>query len=121
MELFLVSPHLIATIRGWQWIGLSLLVFHFLLPFLLLLSRGTKRRVQTLATVALTILVMYLVELFWLVMPAFHPAELYLHWLDVVVPLGIGGLWIAVFVWQLQRRPLLPLHDPRLQGALKHG
>ena len=109
------------TQGGWQWIGLSLLVFHFLLPFLLLLSRGTKRRVQTLATVALTILVMYLVELFWLVMPAFHPVGLYLHWLDVVAPLGIGGLWIAVFVWQLQRRPLLPLHDPRLQGALKHG
>jgi len=98
-----------------------LLVFHFAVPFLLLLSRGTKRRAQTLATVALAILCMQLVDLFWLVMPAFHPAGLYVHWLDVVASLGIGGLWIAVYVWQLQRRPLLPLHEPRLQGALDHG
>ena len=109
------------TQGGWQWIGLVLLVFHFAVPFLLLLSRGTKRRAQTLATVALAILCMQLVDLFWLVMPAFHPAGLYVHWLDVVASLGIGGLWIAVYVWQLQRRPLLPLHEPRLQGALDHG
>ncbi|HSX82354.1 MAG TPA: hypothetical protein VLQ80_27805 [Candidatus Saccharimonadia bacterium] len=109
------------TQGGWQWIGLSLLVVHFVLPFLLLLSRGVKRGVPRLAAVALAIMCMHLVDLFWLVMPAFHPVGLYLHWLDVVAPLGIGGLWVAVFVWQLQRRPLLPLHDPRLQGALEHG
>ena len=109
------------TQGGWQWIGLLLLVLHFALPFLLLLSRGTKRSVYRLATVALAIICMHLVDLFWLVMPAFHPAGLYVHWLDVVAPVGIGGLWIAVFVWQLQRRPLLPLHDPRLQGAMEHG
>jgi len=109
------------TQGGWQWIGLLLLVFHFTLPFLLLLSRGTKRSVYRLASVALAIIGMHLVDLFWLVMPAFHPTGLYVHWLDVVAPLGMGGLWIAVFVWQLQRRPLLPLHDPRLQGAIEHG
>jgi hypothetical protein len=109
------------TQGGWQWIGLWLLVFHFAVPFLLLLSRGTKRSAQILATVALTIICMQLVDLFWLVMPAFHPARLYVHWLDIVAPLGIGGLWMAVYVWQLQRRPLLPLHDPRLQGAIEHG
>ena len=109
------------TQGGWQWIGLSLLVVHFALPFLLLLSRGVKRGVSRLAAVALTIMCIHLVDLFWLVMPAFHPGGLYLHWLDIAAPLGIGGLWVAVFVWQLQRRPLLPLHEPRLQGALEHG
>jgi len=98
-----------------------LLVVHFVLPFLLLLSRGVKRGVSRLAAVALAIMCMHLVDLFWLVMPAIYPVGLYLHWLDIVAPLGIGGLWVAVFVWQLQRRPLLPLHEPRLQGALEHG
>jgi hypothetical protein len=45
------------------------------------------------------------------------------HWLDVVAPLAIGGIWIAAYIWSLQRRPLLPAHDhrdPRLQPA-EHG
>jgi hypothetical protein len=64
---------------------------------------------------------MHLLELFWLVLPAFSPGTLVIHWLDVGLPIGMGGLWMAVFVWQLQRRSLLPLHDPRLQEVVHHG
>jgi hypothetical protein len=55
------------------------------------------------------------------VLPAFYPSTLAIHWLDVGLPIGMGGLWMAVFVWQLQRRSLLPLHDPRLQEVVHHG
>jgi hypothetical protein len=37
--------------------------------------------------------------------------------MDFVTPLAVGGLWLAVFFWQLKSRPLLPVGDPRLQGA----
>jgi hypothetical protein len=106
---------------GWQWLGLFLILFHFVVPFLLLLSRGTKRRLRMLSTVAAAIILMRLVDLFWLVAPAFHQAGLRIHWMDVVAPIGVGGLWLAVFVWQLKGRPLLPLHDPRLPEVLDHG
>jgi hypothetical protein len=44
-----------------------------------------------------------------------------LHWADVAAPIGIGGLWLAVFLWQLRSRALLPLGEPYLQNALEHG
>jgi hypothetical protein len=106
---------------GWQWIGLLLLVFHFVLPFFLLLSRFTKRNLSLLVPLAGALLVLQWVDLFWLVMPAFYPSRLQIHWLDGVAPLAMGGIWIAVFVWYLQGQALLPQHDPRLQEGVEHG
>jgi hypothetical protein len=54
-------------------------------------------------------------------MPAFYTEGFYIHWLDVVAPIGIGGLWLAFFLWRLQQKPLLPQHDPRFQEAPAHG
>ena len=106
---------------GWEWLGLALVLFYFTLPFLLLLSRGIKQRAQFLAWVAASILVMHLVDLFWMVVPAFQPAGIFIHWMDAAAFMGIGGIWIMIFIWQLKRRPLLPAHDPGLQGATPHG
>jgi hypothetical protein len=109
------------THGGWQWIGLALMLFYFAVPFLLLLSRGIKQQAQPLAWVATTVLVMHVVDLFWLVVPAFQPARVFIHWMDAAALMGVGGIWIVVFVWQLKRRSLLPVHDPGLQGASSHG
>ena len=105
---------------GWEWIGLFLLAFHFALPFLLLLSRQIKRDARMLMIVSAAIIAMRWVDLYWLVVPAFHPDGVSLHWMDLVAPVGIGGLWMAVFAWQLQRRPLVPFHDPRLKELMTH-
>jgi hypothetical protein len=105
---------------SWGWVALLLLLFHFIVPFVLLLARPLKRRASLLAALAAGILFVHLVELFWLVMPAFSPAGVYLHWLDIAAPVGVGGVWMALFLWQLQRRALLPL-APRLQGVQEHG
>lgn len=105
----------------WAWLAVFLMIFHFGVPFLLLLSRAVKRRVKMLAVVAFSLLLMSLVDLFWLVAPAFEQSEPRLHWMDVLAPIGIGGVWVAAFLWQLKGRPLLPLHDPRFEGALGHG
>ena len=109
------------TQGGWEWLGRFVLLLHFGLPFVVLLSRTSKRRAQVLGRLAAGLLMMHLLELFWLVLPAFSPSWLVIHWLDVGLPIGMGGLWMAVFVWQLQRRALLPLHDPRLQEVIHHG
>lgn len=88
---------------GWEWIALGLVLFHFALPFLLLLSRDVKSNPQAMLGVTLLILVMHWAELFWNVIPAFHTDGLKIHWLDVVLPVGIGGLWMSAFCWHLQR------------------
>ncbi|MCG3155344.1 MAG: hypothetical protein DKINENOH_01950 [bacterium] len=105
---------------GWQWISLALVVFHFALPFVLLLSRKMKRRVELLVKVAVGMIVMRFIDLFWLIAPSFHTEAFAFHWLEVAAPVGIGGLWIAYFVWQLKGRPLLPLRDPRVEIAFSH-
>ncbi len=107
------------THGGWQQVGASLMIFHFALPFLLLLSRTTKGSIVILSTLAATMLLMRWVDVFWLVMPTFQPAQLQLHWLDPVAVIGVGGLWVGTFGWQLKREPLLPLYDPRLEESLQ--
>ncbi len=109
------------TTGGWQWIALFLIIFHFAVPFLLLLSRVTKRSVQMLSAVAAALIVARFVDLFWLVVPAFHHTGVHIHWMDLVAPIGIGGIWMWFFIWQLKGRSLLPLHDPRLAGILGHA
>jgi len=105
---------------SWGWVALCLLLFHFVVPFVLLLARPLKRRASLLAALAAGLLFVHLAELFWLVMPAFYPAGLYVHWLDIVAPVAVGGMWMALFLWQLKRRSLLPL-APSLQGTHEHG
>ena len=116
-----VSWYMHRTQGGWEWLGGFVFLFHFGLPFVVLLSRMSKRRAQVLWRIAAGLLGMHLLELFWLVLPAFSPSALAIHWLDVGLPIGMGGLWVAVFVWQLRRRSLLPLHDPRLQEVIHYG
>lgn len=106
---------------GWQGIGALLVLFHFAVPFVLLLSRGNKKSAGTLAAVASGLIVMRLVDLFWLIGPEAHSHGFAVHWLDLLAPIGIGGLWIAVFARELDARPLLPLKDPQLEEALAHG
>jgi hypothetical protein len=105
---------------GWQWVAFILMIFHFALPFAVLLSRRAKRKVQMLIGLSILIILMRFVDLFWMVTPAFHAQGFHFHWLDLAALLGIGGIWIAVFAWQLKGKSLLPLHDPRFQEVAAH-
>jgi hypothetical protein len=102
--------------HGWGVLAVILIVFHFVVPFLLLLSRITKRRAKILGVVATGILVVRFVDLFWLIVPALHSEGFHAHWLDLALPVGLGGLWLATFAAGLRRRPLLAEQDPRFAG-----
>ena len=104
---------------GWEWVALALILFQFTLPFVLLLSRDTKRNSRPLAAVAAAILLMHWLDILWMVAPSFYPARFHLHWRDIAAPVGIGGLWLAAFIGYLKARSLLPLHDPRFAELLE--
>ena len=106
---------------GWAWVALALIVFHFAVPFLLLLSRFVKRRARILGWVAGGLVVMSVVDIFWLTVPAFERAGPEFHLTDGLAFLGIGGLWVWRFTAHLQGRPLLPRHDPRLKETAQHA
>jgi len=102
----------------WGLVGLFLAAFHFAVPFVLLLSRQFKRNVRTLVWLAVWLMFMRLADLFWMIEPTFHP-QLHVTVWDIVVPIGIGGLWLAYFFRNLKGRPLLPLHDPHSREILE--
>ncbi|HLA78453.1 MAG TPA: hypothetical protein VJU18_12815 [Vicinamibacteria bacterium] len=110
---------------GWQWLGLALVLFHFVLPFLLLLSRDLKRNAGLLGTVAGVILVFRMVDLFWLVAPETagghggHAPGFSVHWLDLGALLAVGGLWLLAFVRELKGRSLLPTGEPEIQELIE--
>lgn len=104
---------------GWQWVGFTLILAHFACPFVVLLFGNVKRSYRTLSAVALFLLAAHLLDAFWLVKPAFHANALSVSLRDILLPIGLGGLWLAGFAHQLGRASLLPLHDPRLEAGLE--
>ena len=106
------------TQGAWKWVALAIVLLHFALPFLLLLSRDLKRSAPRLAALAALLLFMRYVDLYWQAVPAFHAEARAFHWLYVVMPLALGGIWLSVFAWQLGKRPLVPLGDPALEEAM---
>jgi hypothetical protein len=103
---------------GWQWIALLLAIGHFALPFLVLLSREVKQRAQYLAILGIWLLVVRFVDMVWNVDPAFDRSAFRFHWMDPAAAIGVGGLWIAAYLAQLKKRPILPLNDPDLPAVL---
>jgi hypothetical protein len=103
---------------GWRAVGVALVLFHFAVPFLVLLSRRVKREPTTLARLAVWILAARLVDLFWLIAPDFHRNGIHVSWLDVLLPVSLASIWLAAFVWQLRGRAILPVHDPEFDETL---
>lgn len=108
----------------WRAVGYGIVFLHFVVPFALLLSRNTKRKLPVLGFAAALLLVMHLVEVYWAVMPNFRPLvlstdHLEVHWLDVACLLGVGGVYLALVFWQMTRHPLIPVGDPRLERSLR--
>jgi hypothetical protein len=106
---------------SWRWVGVLLIVLHFALPFALLLSRDLKRRAGRLAALAGLVIVMRVIDLFWLVAPEFRRQGLMVNWFDPVTVIGVCGVWLALFIRELKARPMLPLRDPHLADALSEG
>ncbi|MGH9313762.1 MAG: hypothetical protein ACRD1S_11275 [Vicinamibacterales bacterium] len=106
---------------GWGAVALLVLIGSFVLPFLLLLSRDVKRNRPLLGAIAAGVLVMRLVDLLWMIAPRPGHHGFPVHWLDVTLPLALGGLWLAIFTRELTRRRLLPVNDPYFEEVFAHG
>ncbi|HVN55174.1 MAG TPA: hypothetical protein VMT46_12650 [Anaerolineaceae bacterium] len=106
---------------GWLGVGAFVGLFQFCAPFLILLSKRIRHNLRLLAPLSALILVTYLVNLYWQIIPAFHPGQFSLHWLDIVLPIGLGGLWFATFLAVLKRRPALREEEQKALLAPEYG
>ncbi len=110
--------------QGWQTIAVGLMIFHFFVPFFILLSQRIKKKKHVLVYVAAYMLVVRFVDLYWQIIPAFAPHTFHFHILYLVPFIAIGGAWLAAFFWLLQSRSLLPLPDNSYEavtGELEHA
>jgi hypothetical protein len=103
---------------GWTAMGVTLVVFHFVAPFFLLLMRGIKRNPALASRVAMLIIFARLLDLFWLIAPETHHDGVVVSWMDIVLPVTLLALWLGLYLQQLRQRPLLPVHDPQFEEAL---
>jgi len=103
---------------GWGWIGMILVVFHFAIPFMTLLSRPFKRNIRKLVWVAVWLILMRYLDLFWIIEPNFS-GTLTVTMADIVVPIAIGGIWLWYFFRNLASLPLLPVYDTDVHEVLQ--
>lgn len=120
-----ITYYLPRTRGAWGVIVVAVALLHFAFPFLTLLSRSVKRDAGKLVIVAVLVLFMRLVDFFWMVMPNFTGDRLYnqpqdMIW-NIAAAVGIGGLWLAAYFWQLGKMPLVAINDPRYESVLEQA
>lgn len=119
-----VFYHLRWSDGPWKPVSLAIVFLHFIVPFLLLLSRNTKRLFgqKVMAAAAGLLFVMHIVEMYWLVMPNYAeirhiephlPDALAPHWMDAACLLGVGGVFLAAVFFRMTQHPVVPVGDPR--------
>jgi hypothetical protein len=109
-----ISWYLHRISDGWKWIAIFIALFHFFVPFFLLLMRPVKERRRILAGIAVCVLAAHIVAVWWTIAPSFYTKHLYVGWLAPTALLGIGGIYAFAFLKNLETRRLVPQNDPRL-------
>lgn len=114
-----IGWYILRTRGFWRVVTWALGLTMFAIPFLALLSQARKRNPKRLIRIAVWILLARIIDVFWVIEPTFRNKGFALYWTDVAAFLGVGGIWLFVYLGQLRRRPLLPLHDPRLAEPIR--
>ena len=103
---------------GWVWVSSFLLLFHFIAPFMILFSRWVKQKGRALVWVASWMILMRIVDIYWIIVPTFERSGSAFRFLDVALILAFGGIWLSFFFRRLKESPILPAHDPRIEPEL---
>lgn len=104
--------------HGWKLVSIILIVIHFILPFLMLMSRHVKRKRITLFIMAIWMLIAHYLHIYWMVMPNLNDGHFHLTWMDFTMPLGMGLLFIAGYINNMRNHKLIPVRDPRVNESL---
>lgn len=104
---------------SWKIVTLMLVFGNFVIPFLIMITRGAKRNLGALKTLAYWLLFMHLVDMYWLVMPTLHKHGVHISWIDFAPLVGIGGIFFWIFWNRFASRPVVPIGDPKLDASIK--
>jgi len=113
-----ISWYLHRISGGWKWIAIFIALFHFFVPFFLLLMRAAKERRRILAGIGACVLAAHIVAVWWTIAPSIYTKHFYVGWLAPAAFLEIGGIYAFAFLKNLETRRLVPQNDPRLELAV---
>jgi hypothetical protein len=115
-------PHYLVRQHGtWGVLAMLLVLFHFFLPFFMLLMRAIKDRPESIAVVTVIIIVMRYVAIVWLVTPSWYGEHFHYSWIDLTSLIGIGGVWMFAFIQQLKGQTIIPIHETWVEEAIREG
>ncbi|HKE17277.1 MAG TPA: hypothetical protein VKB80_20525 [Kofleriaceae bacterium] len=103
----------------WKWASLVLIIFHFVVPFVGMMSRHVKRNPPVLAAWAVYMLLLHAFDLFWVIMPAYSPDAIVFHPMDVLCLIGAGGICLFGALSVGGNVKLLAVRDPRLEASIR--
>jgi len=103
---------------SWHLFSLLLVFGHFVLPFVVLISRGAKRNLKTMKLIAIWLLIMHWVDLYWVIMPNFSDNIWGSLWIDLGTMLALGGFSLWYFWGRLSSQPVLPINDSKLEASI---
>lgn len=104
----------------WATVSMILLFGHFVVPFFWTISRWFKRNTSRLRIGAIIVMVMHVVDMYWLVMPNYRLGVegFTVSWIDLACLLAVGGIYAAFVFYRMTKFSLVPVGDPRLERAL---
>ncbi|RKG98669.1 hypothetical protein D7Y13_08035 [Corallococcus praedator] len=105
----------------WRNLSIALFWLHFVLPFFTLLSRTLKEKPRLLAVIAVYLLLIHAVDLYWLIWPAFSgEAGPTFHWTLITAFVGVGGVSVGYALFRARGRYTLPVKDPYIAESLRY-
>jgi hypothetical protein len=116
-----IPYYLIRQHGTWGLLAAILIIFHFFLPFVMLLMRAIKDRPSTIRIVTIIILIMRFVDIYWLSAPAHYGTHFYFSWMTIAAFAAIGGIWLWAFLQQLKGQTAIPIHETWVDEALRKG
>jgi len=105
---------------SWKIVSVLLPIGHFGFPFLALIPRAAKRSLRWLTFMAVFMLSMRYLDLYWLVMPYQHEHNARFTWLDLSTFVGVGGIFVWLFWRKYTEGALVPVKDPSLKLSITH-
>lgn len=114
-----VSWYIARSEHGWQWVALTIIVLHFAVPFLVLLSYRIKWRPRALSVIAALIVLAHWIEIHWMIVPA-TGSGVVVHWVDFGAMALFAGACVGISLWWLGGRPAAPRWDPMLPKGVRY-
>ena len=103
---------------GWMYFSIGLLLLHFLVPYVLLLSQPSKTDPKRLLIASSVILFSHIYDIYWIVKPNFSKQSVMLGWNELGFLLLAAGIVILVFVFKTHKNNFVAIGDPKLKRGI---